>query len=51
MQKYSTSGWKNETFQNRFVVRLGEFHTSMSFLSAISKIFADGGLKVGLFSI
>ena len=43
--------WKNEAFQNRFVVRLGEFHTSMSFLSAISKIFADGGLKVGLFSI
>ena len=43
--------WKNEAFQNRFVVRLGEFHTSMSFLSAISKIFEDGGLKVRLFSI
>ena len=40
--------WKNEAFQNRFVVRLGEFHASMSFLSAISKIFEDGGLKVSL---
>ena len=38
--------WKNELFYDRFVVRLGEFHAIMSFLSAISKIFKDGGLKV-----
>ena len=38
--------WKSELFYNRFVVRLGEFHAIMSFLSAISKIFVDGGLKV-----
>jgi hypothetical protein len=38
--------WKNDVFYNRFVVRLGEFHAIMSFLSAISKIFVDGGLKV-----
>ena len=38
--------WKEEAFINRFVVRLGEFHTIMTYLSAMSKIFEDGGLKV-----
>ena len=37
--------WKSELFYNLFV-QLGEFHTIMSFLSAISKIFVGGGLKV-----
>ncbi|CAB3997648.1 Hypothetical predicted protein [Paramuricea clavata] len=37
--------WKEETFFNRFVVRFGEFHTIMTYLSAMSKIFEDGGLK------
>ena len=37
--------WKNDTYYNRFIVRLGEFHAIMSFLSAVSKIFEDGGLK------
>ncbi|XP_028408500.1 uncharacterized protein LOC114531056 [Dendronephthya gigantea] len=37
--------WKNEMFYNKLVVRLGEFHTIMSFLSAISKLFEDAGLK------
>ena len=37
--------WKNDTYYNRFIVRLGEFHAVMSFLSAVSKIFEDGGLK------
>lgn len=32
--------WKNDIFYNRFV------HTIMSFLSAISRIYEDGGLKV-----
>ena len=38
--------WKEE-FKNRIVIRLGEFHTIMSFCSAIGKIFKDAGLKVG----
>ena len=38
--------WKEDIFRNRFVVRLGEFRTIMTYLSAMSKIFEDGGLKV-----
>ena len=38
--------WKEQSFYDKFVVRLGEFHASMSYLSAISKLFEDGGLKV-----
>lgn len=38
--------WKERIFYDKFIVRLGEFHTIMSFLSAVSKIFEDGGLKV-----
>ena len=38
--------WKEREFYDKFVVRLGEFHTIMSFLSALSKTFEDGGLKV-----
>ena len=38
--------WKNDLLKNRFVVRLGEFHVTMSFVTAISKISEDGGLKV-----
>ena len=38
--------WKSDLFYNRFVVRLGEFHAVMSLLSALSKIFVDGGLRV-----
>ncbi|XP_065658266.1 uncharacterized protein LOC136082771 [Hydra vulgaris] len=33
--------WKEPEFSNRFVVRLGEFHTMMSFMTAIAKRF-DG---------
>ena len=38
--------WKNEIFHNKLIVRLGEFHTIMSFLTAISKLFEDAGMKV-----
>ena len=38
--------WKEREFYDKIVVRLGEFHTIMSFLSALSKIFENGGLKV-----
>ena len=40
--------WKEQIFYDRFVVRLGEFHATMCYLSAISKIFQEGGLRVGL---
>ena len=43
--------WKNELFYNKLIVRLGEFHTIMSFLSAISRLFEDAGLKVKYFQI
>ena len=38
--------WKEQVFYDWFVVRLGEFHACMCFLSAISKLFGDGGLEV-----
>ena len=38
--------WKNEDFYKRFVVRVGEFHASMLFMSAISLVVEDGDLKV-----
>ncbi|XP_046842015.1 uncharacterized protein LOC124436135 [Xenia sp. Carnegie-2017] len=37
--------WKEPVYYDKLVVRLGEFHTVMSFLSAVSKLFEDGGLK------
>ena len=36
--------WLDETLLRRTVVRLGEFHTMMSFLSIIGKRFKDAGL-------
>lgn len=38
--------WKQPTYYNRFIVRLGDFHMAMSFCGAISKLFKDAGLKV-----
>jgi hypothetical protein len=38
--------WKNEDLKNCLVIRLGDFHTIMSFCSAIAKIFKDAGLQV-----
>ena len=38
--------WKEQIFYDRFVVCLGEFHPTMCYLSAISRIFQEGGLKV-----
>ena len=40
--------WKEVEFKKHVVVRLGEFHTIMSFCSGIGKLFKDSGLKVGL---
>ena len=38
--------WKDERFLSRFIVRLGDLHATMSFLSAIGKLFGDAGLQV-----
>ena len=37
--------WANEQLNKRLVVRLGEFHTCMSFLSVIGKRFCESGLR------
>ena len=38
--------WKDVTYMNRFVIRMGAFHMAMAFCDAIGKLFGDGGLKV-----
>ena len=45
--KVQMLSWKEVEFNKHVVVRLGEFHTIMSFCSGIGKIFKDAGLKVG----
>ena len=40
--------WANEEFKKRLVIKLGDFHTVMSFCSAIGKIFKDAGLQVSI---
>ena len=37
--------WRNAVFMKRIVIRLGAFHTAMSFLGCIGKRFKDGGLQ------
>ena len=37
--------WKNDDFTQRLVIRLGEFHTCMSYLSILGKRFGDAGLQ------
>ena len=37
--------WKDANLTKRVVVRLGEFHTCMSFLAILGKRFADAGLR------
>lgn len=37
--------WKNDNFMKRLVIRLGEFHTCMSFLGILGKRFGDAGLQ------
>ena len=36
--------WKEEVLRDRIVIRLGEFHTCMSFMSILGKCFCDAGL-------
>ena len=40
--------WKDVTYMDRFVIRMGAFHMAMSFCGAIAKLFGDGGLNVSL---
>jgi hypothetical protein len=40
--------WKEERYLIRFVVRLGDFHMTMAFCGAISKLFKDAGLQDGI---
>lgn len=37
--------WQNNTFTKRVVVRLGEFHTLMSYMAVIGRRFGDAGLQ------
>lgn len=36
--------WKSEVYRSRTIIRLGEFHTLMSFLGVLGKRFGDAGL-------
>lgn len=38
--------WKEQEYMDRLVVRLGDFHTVMSYCSGIAKIYKDAGLQV-----
>ena len=40
--------WRNEEIMNKVVIRLGAYHTVMSYCSGISKIFKDAGLQVSV---
>ncbi|XP_070537990.1 uncharacterized protein [Ptychodera flava] len=37
--------WQNQEFESRLVLRLGEFHTAMSFMAVIGKQYKDAGLE------
>ena len=43
--KAQTIRWQTELFLTRTVIRLGEFHTAMTFLACIGKRFGDAGLR------
>lgn len=43
--------WKSETYMEKFIVRLGDFHTTMTFCGTIGKLFKDCGLEVNQRSI
>jgi len=37
--------WKNELFRQRFVIRLGQFHTAKTFPAVLGTRFKDSGLR------
>ena len=37
--------WENDSFKDRLVVRLGDFHTAMAYMAIIGKRFQNSGLE------
>ena len=37
--------WQSDSFKERLVIRLGDFHTAMAYLRTIGKRFQDSGLE------
>ncbi len=37
--------WQTSSYMERLVIRMGEFHTAMAYLSCIGKMFADAGFQ------
>ena len=37
--------WQNDSFKERLVIRLGDFHIAMAYLGTIGKRFQDSGLE------
>ncbi|GBN03418.1 hypothetical protein AVEN_114384-1 [Araneus ventricosus] len=37
--------WSSKGYEERIILKLGEFHTLMSFLAIIGKCFRDAGLE------
>lgn len=37
--------WQTSSYMERLVIRMGEFHTAIAYLSCIGKIFADAGFQ------
>lgn len=37
--------WQTSSYMERLVIRMGEFHTAMAYLSCLGKIFADAGFQ------
>ena len=37
--------WQKDSFKERLVIRLGDFHTAMAYLGTIGKRFQDSGLE------
>lgn len=40
--------WQTSSYSERLVIRMGEFHTAMAYLSCIGKLFADAGFQDAL---
>ena len=38
--------WKDETMRQKLIIRLGVFHTTMSFCCAIGRRFSGSGFEV-----
>ena len=48
--KVQQARWKSEDYMKQFVVRLGDFHACLSYVTAISCRFREAGLQVRFFS-